>query len=142
MSTVFDPTVWADALPSVSFDGQPPISFTGTITGQRTRQRTDFASKQPLFYADGNPQMQVVLTLADANGQEYNLFVKMPGNMHRAIRDAIKSIGAKGLRLGDLLTVTYTGNDAPEGGKQGAKQYTAFLDAGGGTVPDDPFADS
>jgi hypothetical protein len=90
-----------------------------TITGRiaqtpQARQQTDIETGEPLTFANGDPRMQIVVTLATAERDptdadddgERALYIK--GNMLTAIRDAVRKTGAKGLEVGGTLTITYT----------------------------------
>lgn len=106
---------------------------TGTITvTPEIKQQTDPQTGKPSFWDNGDPKMQLIVTLAtdqrddtveDDDGTR-RLFVK--GKMQYAIRDAVKTAGAKGLEVGGRLTVTHTGlGDAPFKGASRAKLYAA-----------------
>jgi hypothetical protein len=139
--TGFDDGVWEEPLPSLSFDGEPPITHIGTVLSQRQRQQTKYGSGEPIFWPDGNPALQQVVTVADAEGVEANLYVNIPSNLLRAIRGAVKVQRVRGLRRGDLLSVTFIGWGEAEKGKQPPKEYVAILAPGEGTIPPDPFAE-
>jgi hypothetical protein len=98
-------------------------TVTGTITvTPELRQQTDFATKKPQFWDDGEPKMQVVVNLAtdqrdpsvdDDDGQR-NIYIK--GQMQQATRDALKAAGAKGLEVGGTLTVAFIGTEPTNAG--------------------------
>ncbi|AXH46902.1 hypothetical protein I5G67_gp065 [Mycobacterium phage Aminay] len=80
----------------------------------RIEQQRDYESGNPLTYDDGNPRMQLVITvqtdlhdptLNDDDGKR-RLFVK--GAMKAAIGQALKAAGAGGPEVGGELFVTYT----------------------------------
>lgn len=91
-------------------------SYTGTIEREpSTAQQTDYDSGALLTWPDGNPRMQVLVTLQtqlredpEDNGIR-TLVVKQSTGLQAAIRDAVKATGAKGLEVGGTLTVTLTG---------------------------------
>lgn len=98
-------------------------TVTGTITvTPELRQQTDFKTKKPKFWDDGEPMMQVVVSLAtdqrdpaveDDDGQR-NVYIK--GQMQQATRDALKAAGAKGLEPGGTLTVAFIGTEPTDAG--------------------------
>jgi hypothetical protein len=108
-------------------------SISGTIVRQpELRQQTDVTSGKPKFWDDGSPRQQVVVTLAtnerdaalaDDDG-ERAVYVK--GNLTKAVREAVRQSGAKGLEVGGTLTVTYTGDgEASARGMNAPKLYSA-----------------
>jgi len=113
---------------------------TGTIItpAPKVRQAKDFDSGEPLTWPDGQPVQEVVINLqTDERDVEIpndtgvrQLVIKAPA-MKAAIRDAVREAGGKGLQLGAVLTVTYTGDAAPKKkGYHGAKQYSAVFTPG------------
>lgn len=120
--------------------GGKSVSFAtiGTyVTGEimvepESRQQVDLSTDQPKFFKDGNPQMQVVITLStdahdptdpDDDGVR-RLFVK--GGMMKAIREAVRAAGRKRLEVGGRLTVTYAGDGvASKPGFNPPKIYSA-----------------
>lgn len=96
------------------FDQHAPIgtSFTGIICDElKSGQITDFETKQPAFYQNGDPKMQVIIKLqtemreeADDDGIR-SLYVK--GQMLAAFQQAVqqnKHLGRPG--IGTRVTVT------------------------------------
>ena len=139
--TSFDDTVWQGAAPSISWDTPPPATFEGTITAQDTGVQTDFESGEALTWADGRPRRKVIVTLSDKEGDLHSLHVRIPSNLYGAIKTAIKLQGVQGLRPGDWLSVTYTGDGEKVGRKNPPKLFDVVLGPGAGTLPDDPFSD-
>lgn len=92
----------------------PTIGTTvkGTVQNSEVVQQTDFATSKPKFYDDGNPMMQVVITLAtdehdpqvDNDDGQRKLYVK--GQMRQAVAEALRKAGAK-LEKGGMLAVQY-----------------------------------
>lgn len=120
----------ASGAPAAKF---PTIGTTvkGTVTGAEVKQQTDLDGK-PKSWDDGNPRMQLVVTLAteerdpeiaDDDGSR-RLFIK--GAMLKAVREAIKTAGARTIETGGTLAVKYTGDgDAPRPGFSPPKLYVA-----------------
>jgi hypothetical protein len=66
VSTSTDPNAWlmGGSVPSAKFETHGD-TVTGVITDTpEVRPQTDFDSGQPLFWDDGKPKMQLVVTLA------------------------------------------------------------------------------
>lgn len=116
-------------------------TITGTITNQEVRQQTDIATGDPLTWPNGDPRMQLIITLAtdqrddeDDDGAR-NLYVKgskKPGSksLHDAVAQAVRASGAKGLEDGGTLTVTYVGDEPSQTrGFNPRKLYTATYKA-------------
>lgn len=101
----------------------------GTVVRSVRGQQTEFGTGKPLFWDDGKPREQVIITLAtdehdasqpDDDGQR-NLYVK--GQMQKAVGEALKQAGAT-LEVGGVLAVQYVG-DLPSDRGNPAKQYRA-----------------
>jgi len=96
----------------------------GAITDLGTQQVRDFKTGQPRTYDDGNPIMQIVITLRQDDGELGRLFVKPA--MKIAIAEAVRASGADGLTVGSTLAVQYTGDEAPTApGLSGKKLFKA-----------------
>lgn len=110
----------------------PEIGTTwkGEVLAKETQQQRDFTTGEPKFYDDGNPMLQVVITLQtdqrdgdDDDGQR-KLYVR--GQMLAAIKKAVLDAGAKTVEIGGTLAVQYTGDgEPPKRGMNPPKQYTA-----------------
>lgn len=108
-------------------------SVTGTITETPTlQQQRDFTTGEPKVWDDGNPMMQLVVTLQtdqidhqieDDDGRRR---VYLKNNSKKAVSDAVRKAGAKGLSIGGRLTMTYTANgEAAKKGINPPKLYAA-----------------
>lgn len=111
----------------------PGTVIAGRITQQPTvQQQRDIQTGEKKFWNDGNPMMQLVVTIqtdqrdpsiSDDDGQR-RLFIK--GALQAAVADAVRTAGATGLEVGGHLTVTYTHDGTPkQRGFSAPKQYTA-----------------
>jgi len=118
--------------PSAKFP-TPGTTLSGRITERPTvEQQRDIKDGSKKFWSDGNPMMQLVVTvqtderdpqLEEDDGRR-RLFVK--GQLKNAIADAVRAAGARGLEVGGTLTVTYTHDGtATQRGFNPPKQYTA-----------------
>lgn len=120
--------------------GAPSAKFPafGTVVGGRitekptVEQQRDISTGEKKFWKDGNQMMQLVVTVQtdqrdpeiDEDDGRRRLFVK--SHMKSAIADAVRATGAKGLEVGGILTVTYTGDGAvTQRGFNAPKLYTA-----------------
>ncbi|MYX16881.1 hypothetical protein GTY67_26390 [Streptomyces sp. SID8374] len=118
--------------PSAKFP-TPGTVLSGRITERPTvEQQRDIKDGSKKFWGDGNPMMQLVVTVQtderDPQNEEDDgrrrLFVK--GQLKNAIADAVRTAGARGLEVGGTLTVTYTHDGtATQRGFSPPKQYTA-----------------
>jgi hypothetical protein len=120
--------------------GAPTAKFPtpGTVIGGRItepptlEQQRDIKSGEKKFWADGDPMMQLVVTvqtdlrdpaLEDDDGKR-RIFIK--GQMKNAVSDAVRQAGARGLEVGGTLHVRYTHDgQAKERGMSPPKQYVA-----------------
>lgn len=108
-------------------------TVTGTISAEpEVRQQTDIQTGTPKTWPDGKPRMQLVVTLATAERDpanpdddgERSVYIK--GNMQKAVRDAVRKAGASGLKVGGVLSVTYSGDGQSKGaGFNPPKLFTA-----------------
>lgn len=96
-------------------------AVTGTITDLTASQQTDFTTGELKTWANGDPMMQVVVTLAtdqrdpDVTDDDGLRKVYVKGkSLTAAVRDAVRRAGAKGLEPGGTLTVTYVGDGVAE----------------------------
>lgn len=121
----------AGGAPSAKF---PAVgcSVAGTITQQpEVQQVRDFSTGEPQYWPDGKPKQQLVVTLAtDERDPQINdddgtrrLFIK--GLMLKAVRDAVRKAGARGLEVGGRLEVTYVGDGERKGNLNPPKLYAA-----------------
>jgi hypothetical protein len=105
--TSYDP----DAVLSPS-SGAPALKFTevgtthkGRIVAKEARQQTDYTTGDAKFWPNGDPMLEVVITL-DVGGEEGRLFAR--GQMLNAVRQAIREAGATTLEPGGTLAVQFT----------------------------------
>lgn len=105
--TTFDP----DQVLSPS-SGSPALKFPdigtvqrGTIVAKEARQQTDFSTGEAKFWPNGDPMLEVVVTLDLGVGEEGRIFAR--GQMLNAIRTAIRDAGATTLEPGGTLAVKF-----------------------------------
>lgn len=93
---------------------QPGFSLTGVLKEMpQQRQAMDFTTKQPKFYTDGKPIMEIVLTMdtnerldADDDGSRRWY---LNGHARRALQDEMKRLGIKRFGIGTVITATIAG---------------------------------
>lgn len=119
--------------------GSPSFKFekvgdevSGEIVSMTLRTQTDINTGEPLSWPDGSPRRYLDVALQtdlrdpdvkDDNG-ERRVFVRW--HMQRAVQDAVRAAGAKGLEKGGRLTVKFTGTEkASKPGLPPAKLYGA-----------------
>jgi hypothetical protein len=108
----------------------------GEITATEVTQQTDFTDGTPKTWPDGNPMMQLVITLQtderedDQDDGVRRVFAK--GSARKAtttigaVRAAVQAAGAKTLEVGGRLQLAYTGDGvAPKAGLNAPKEYKA-----------------
>lgn len=100
-----------------AFDKNTPVGTTvmGIITDAVKRQKTDPKDGSPKTFSDGNPQMQVVITIkttlrdpADPDDEGLRRLYAS-GSMQKAIGQAIQKAKAEGLEQGGVIAVKFTG---------------------------------
>lgn len=108
-------------------------SVGGRITEKPTvQQQRDIQTGEAKFWGDGNPMMQLVVTvqtnqidptITDDDGRR-RLFIK--GQLKNAVQDAVRAVGGSGLEVGGILTVTYVRDgEVKQRGFNPPKQYDA-----------------
>ena len=119
----------------------------GIIMSAETRQQTEINGALKT-YDDGNSMWQVVITLLTEQHEDDDddglRAVYAKGQMLKAIGDAVRKAGAKGIEDGGKLFVRYVGDAEPrQRGFNGAKQYIAKYDPPANTteIPDQPDDD-
>lgn len=114
-------------------DSQFGDVLSGTICEEPfTSQQIDLVKGTLKTWDDGNPMMQLVVTLQtelrdpsveDDDGRR-RLYIK--GALRTAVSDAVRKAGAKGIDEGGELTVVYTRDEPPKNkGMSPARQFTA-----------------
>jgi hypothetical protein len=98
------------------------------------RQQTDIATGEPTFWPDGNPKMQLVVTLQttlrddEEDDGKRRLFIKGK-SLTEAVREAVKGTGAKGIEMGGILDVGWIGEGtASQRGFNPPKLYDAIYE--------------
>lgn len=122
---------------SARFQGRNNPVRLAITQAPEVRQRTDFNTKEPKFFKNGDPMNQLVVTgktdQIDENDSDDTgiraLYIKGK-EMTDVVRNAVRASGAKGLEVGGVLTMTWvSGGPRYEGDSTWAKEcpkvYTA-----------------
>ncbi len=137
MTSYYDPNsfLMASGGRSAKFEKEGD-RIVGYITSMDVRQQTDIKSGEPKFWDDAQtqPMMQLVVTLEteiredeDDDGMR-SVYIR--GQMQRAVSDAVRKAGERGLANNGKLGVQYDSTDAPkQRGFNGAKRYNAKYEA-------------
>ena len=110
---------------------KPGDQVWGVVMDSQMRQQTDFKTKAKKFWDDGNPMMELIVTLLSEERDESDpdddglRRVYVRGQMQRAVADAVRKAGAPGIRDGGKLFVRYTGDGEAKGGLNAPKLYFA-----------------
>jgi len=119
---------------------KPGDKVSGTIVAAEVTQQTDLTTGAPKTWDNGDPMMQLVVTLAtdqrdpedpDDTG-ERKLYLKgsKPTTSLGAVKGAIKAAGAKGIEVNGTLQLAYTGDGEPtKRGFNAPKEYVAKYQA-------------
>jgi len=121
----------------------------GTILSMEVKQQTDIKTGTPRTWDNGDPMMQLVVTLhtdeRDDEDDDGNRTLYIKGQMQKAVQDAVRKSGARGLAEGGRLGVKFVSTAEPkQRGFNGAKQYAAQYEApvvqvGADYGDDEPF---
>lgn len=121
----------------------------GVVMSAEVRQQTDFTSGDLLFWDDGKPRMQLVVTLLTEEREDDDddglrrVYIK--GQMQKAVADAVRKAGAQGIREGGRLVVRYVEDiPATKRGLSPTKKYFARYEPPTQevVVPDEPDFDA
>lgn len=106
---------FAGGVPAAKFaDGQYGTVIGGEITTEpRMQQQRDYTTGDPVVYPDGNPAMQMVVTVRtdlrdpaiDGDTGERAFYIR--GQLRQAVGEALRKAGAKAPQKGGTLQVKY-----------------------------------
>lgn len=111
---------------------------SGTVVAAEAAQQTDIKTGEPKTWKDGNPMMQVIVTLqtdlaeepGDDGQRKVYLKGSKPDTSMGAVRAAVRAAGASGLDEGGKLQLAYTGDgEVTERGYNPPKRYAAKYEA-------------
>lgn len=101
--------------------------IVGFVGDQEMRQQTDYKSKEPMVWPDGNPRMQLVLTLVTEdrvdNDDDGLRKVYVKNQMAQALGFAIREAGGKRLEDGGKVLIKYESNGEASPGLSAPKVY-------------------
>lgn len=118
---------------------QPGTSISGIIENVTANQIRDFKSRQPKFFDDGQPQMQVLVTIntgvtdpmvEDDDGRR-TVYIKGFGLQRHAWLQALHNAGlrkAAEVRPGDRFTATFTGFGETKPGMNAPKLFEYVIE--------------
>ena len=118
---------------------QPGTSISGIIENVTANQIRDFKSRQPKFFDDGQPQMQVLVTIntgvtdpmvEDDDGRR-TVYIRGFGLQRRAWLQALHNAGlrkAAEVRPGDRFTATFTGFGEAKPGMNAPKLFEYVIE--------------
>lgn len=124
------------AYPAFKF-GEAGSGVKGEVIDFTDVQARDFKTKVPKTYNDGNPIMDVRVTLETKPGDKtsrVSLYVSSQ-RMKQAVRGAMAGVGASDLATGATLGVTRTEKSVDKPGSEPSWNYTATYE-----LPFDPTA--
>jgi hypothetical protein len=104
MSNEIEDLFGGGGAPAFKFDAVGD-AFAGTITAVAVQQERDYATGDPVCWPDGRPKNQAVLTVEDANGVEWRLFIK--GHLFTAMKAALAEASAAGPAVGGKIAVQH-----------------------------------
>lgn len=106
----------SQSVPSISFkDAKVGDSFSGTITDLETAQVRNYETGEPEFWEDGNPKLQIVVTLAteyidpDLDGDDGSRKVYLFGQKLTAAKQAMKDANVSKLEKGFGFAISFIG---------------------------------
>lgn len=108
-------------------------TVTGTIAQQPdVQQQTDFDTGEPKFWSDSKPmlQLRVVLNTSQRDPadpkDDGQRAVYIKGQLQKAVQQAVRTSGAKGLEVGGTLVVTFVSEEPNSRGRGNPKKvYSA-----------------
>ena len=101
-------SLFSSSSPSARFE-KPGDKIEGVVVGISTLQDRDFSTKEPLTWPDGKPKMMLVLELQtqlkDSDEDDGLRSVWCRGNIHTAVKDAVRKAASATKRKGDNALV-------------------------------------
>lgn len=118
---------------------QPGTSISGIIENVTANQIRDFKSRQPKFFDDGHPQMQVLVTIntgvtdpmVENDDGRRTVYIKGFGLQRHAWLQALHNAGlrkAAEVRPGDRFTATFTGFGEAKPGMNAPKLFEYVIE--------------
>lgn len=116
-------------------DTQPGYYVRGPITEVSVANRTDYKTGDVLYFKDGKPKQQIVITIQtsirdpqiDDDDGRRRVYVKMDYKSEReGLRDAVRAAGDDDVRVGGELAAQFLGQLAAEDGQPQAWNTTRY----------------
>ena len=108
MSGNYDDMFVGDGVPFLKF---PTIGtkYSGVIADMMKRQQRDFQTGEPAFWTDGEPKLELIVTIDTEDGP-MRLAIKKGTQMWGAFADELRAKNASGPEIGAKIAVAYTGD--------------------------------
>lgn len=117
-------------------------SVVGWIVATALKQQTAFQTNKPMFWEDGQPRMELIITLhteLQADDEDDGLRrVYVRGEMLKSVRNAVSKAGARGLQKDGKLGIKYVRDGEKKAGMNPPKLYTAKYEPPSTPVPAGP----
>lgn len=150
MSTNLDPNSFLMGGGRSASLKEPGDKVSGEIVDMAIVQQTDYVTKEPKFWGNGDPMMQLVVTLEtdlsedpqdDGQRRVYLKGGRKPTASQGAVAAAVKAAGASKLEKGGRLSIGVTGIGQPSApGLNPPKEFAAkYEPPAAGVNPDDIF---
>lgn len=94
-------------------------TLVGTLIDARNVQQTDIKDGTPMVWPDGNPRMQLVLTVRQDDGEEVRGFLK-PG-ARAALQQAVAESGGE-FQLNSRVAIKFSGEEPSKSAGMSAKK--------------------
>lgn len=92
-------------------------TITGAVVGVQTRQARDIQTRQPRVWENGDPVLQVVVSIQTDEKTDENddgvraVFIKFWGAQRQALLDALKDANLSDVPLGSTFTASFVGTE-------------------------------
>lgn len=121
----------AEALLSASayakFDTVGDIATGTVVKPPVTRQQTDFVTKEPAFWTDGQPKTEVIISLQGDDPDSPVMDVYVRSGLLTAVKTALVPSGGK-CEVGGKLWIQYIGEGEAKSGLNPPKLFKAAYD--------------
>lgn len=121
--------------PAFKFErGHPETgdAVVGDIVSAMPRQATEFGTNELLFWKDGSPRMEIVVTLQtelrdnDIEDDDGQRRIWLRGDLLKATRAALQKAKVSGLAAGGRMGVRYIGDEKLQNGFNAKKYSVAY----------------
>lgn len=138
---------------ATAFPKDTPVGTVvgGTIVSTEVRQQTDYITKEPKTWSNGDPMMQLVVVVQtdedDGGDDDGRRAFYLKGGSKRkdttqgAVSEAVRKAGASGLEIGGKLEMALIGTEPSDRGND-RKLWSARYTRPTVPVGNDPFGDT